>query len=79
MTEYGQQSQFRDTAGLDAVKARELAGRLELRARRGRPSAPSSWSRLEMRLSKQLWQMFFKLSDLKIDHYGLSDDSATLR
>jgi hypothetical protein len=34
---------------------------------------------LEMRLSKQLWQMFFKLSDPKIDHYGLSDDSATLR
>jgi len=33
MTEYGQQSQFRDTAGLDAVKARELAGRLELRAK----------------------------------------------
>ena len=33
MAEYGQQSQFRDTAGLDAVKARELAGRLELRAK----------------------------------------------
>src|SRR5712691_11717794 len=33
MTEYGQQSQFRNAAGLDAVKARELAGRLELRAK----------------------------------------------
>jgi SAM-dependent methyltransferase len=33
MTEYGQQSQFRDAANLDAVKARELAGRLELRAK----------------------------------------------
>jgi SAM-dependent methyltransferase len=33
MTEYGRQSQWRDTAGLDAEKARELAGRLELRAK----------------------------------------------
>jgi len=33
MTRYGQQSLWRDTARLDAAKARELAGRLELRAR----------------------------------------------
>lgn len=33
MTEYGRQSQWRDTAGLDEAKARELAGRLELRAK----------------------------------------------
>jgi len=33
MSEYGRQSQWRDTAGLDATKARELAGRLELRAK----------------------------------------------
>jgi len=33
MTEYGRQSQWRDTAGLEAEKARELAGRLELRAK----------------------------------------------
>ena len=33
MTEYGRQSLWRDTVGLDATKARELAGRLELRAR----------------------------------------------
>ena len=33
MTEYGQQSLWRDTAGIDAARARELAGRLELRAR----------------------------------------------
>jgi len=33
MTEYGSQSLFRDTAGLDATQARELADRLELRAK----------------------------------------------
>jgi len=33
MTEYGQQSLWRDTAGIDAARARELAGRLELRAK----------------------------------------------
>jgi len=33
MTQYGRQSLWRDTAGLDATKARELAGRLELRAK----------------------------------------------
>ncbi len=33
MSEYGRQSLWRDTAGADAAKARELAGRLELRAR----------------------------------------------
>ena len=33
MTEYGRQSLWRDSAGLDAAKARELAGRLELRAK----------------------------------------------
>ena len=33
MTEYGRQSLWRDTVGLDATKARELADRLELRAR----------------------------------------------
>lgn len=32
MTEYGQQSQWRDTAGADEAKARDLARRLELRA-----------------------------------------------
>jgi SAM-dependent methyltransferase len=33
MTEYGRQSQWRDTASLDAEKARELVGRLELRGK----------------------------------------------
>jgi SAM-dependent methyltransferase len=33
MTEYGQQSLWRATAGIDAARARELAGRLELRAK----------------------------------------------
>jgi SAM-dependent methyltransferase len=33
VTEYGRQSQWRDTAGLDAEQARELVGRLELRAK----------------------------------------------
>jgi len=33
MTEYGSRSLFRDTAGLDATQARELADRLELRAK----------------------------------------------
>jgi SAM-dependent methyltransferase len=33
VTEYGQQSLWRDTAGIDAARARELAGRLELRAK----------------------------------------------
>jgi SAM-dependent methyltransferase len=33
VTEYGWQSQFRDAARLDAAKARELASRLELRAK----------------------------------------------
>ena len=33
MSEYGRQSLWRDTAGADAAKARELAGRLELRAK----------------------------------------------
>jgi SAM-dependent methyltransferase len=33
MTEYGSRSLFRDTAGLDAIQARELADRLELRAK----------------------------------------------
>jgi SAM-dependent methyltransferase len=33
MTEYGQQSLWRDTAGIDAARARELARRLELRAK----------------------------------------------
>ena len=33
MTEYGRQSQWRDTADIDAEKARELAARLELRAK----------------------------------------------
>jgi SAM-dependent methyltransferase len=33
MTQYGQQSLWRDTADLDATKARELTGRLELRAK----------------------------------------------
>lgn len=33
MTEYGRQSLWRDTAGIDAGKARELAGRLELRGK----------------------------------------------
>jgi SAM-dependent methyltransferase len=33
MTEYGSRSPFRDTAGLDAIQARELADRLELRAK----------------------------------------------
>jgi ubiquinone/menaquinone biosynthesis C-methylase UbiE len=33
VAEYGRQSHWRDTAGLDATKARELAGRLELRAK----------------------------------------------
>jgi SAM-dependent methyltransferase len=33
MTEYGRQSLWRDTAGLDADKARELVGRLELRGK----------------------------------------------
>jgi len=33
MTQYGEKSLWRDTAGLDATKARELAGRLELRAK----------------------------------------------
>ncbi len=33
MTQYGEQSLWRDTARLDATKARELAGRLELRAK----------------------------------------------
>jgi SAM-dependent methyltransferase len=33
VAEYGRQSQWRDTAGLDTTKARELAGRLELRAK----------------------------------------------
>lgn len=33
MTDYGRQSMWRDTAAADAAQARELAGRLELRAR----------------------------------------------
>jgi len=33
VSEYGRQSLWRDTAGADAAKARELAGRLELRAK----------------------------------------------
>jgi SAM-dependent methyltransferase len=33
LTEYGQRSQWRDTTGLDATKARELTRRLELRAK----------------------------------------------
>ena len=33
MTEYGSRSLWRDTVGLDAIQARELAGRLELRAK----------------------------------------------
>ena len=33
MTEYGSRSLFRNTAGLDATQARELADRLELRAK----------------------------------------------
>jgi len=33
VAEYGSRSQWRDTAGLDATKARELAARLELRAK----------------------------------------------
>ena len=33
MTEYGRQSLWRDTVGLDAEKARELVGRLELRGK----------------------------------------------
>jgi SAM-dependent methyltransferase len=33
MTEYGQQSLWRATAGIDAARARELADRLELRAK----------------------------------------------
>jgi len=33
VAEYGRQSQWRDTAGVDAAQARDLAGRLELRAR----------------------------------------------
>jgi ubiquinone/menaquinone biosynthesis C-methylase UbiE len=33
VSEHGRQSLWRDTAGADAAKARELAGRLELRAR----------------------------------------------
>ena len=33
VSEYGRQSLWRDTAGADAAKARDLAGRLELRAK----------------------------------------------
>jgi ubiquinone/menaquinone biosynthesis C-methylase UbiE len=33
MAEYGRQSLWRDTAGVDAAQARDLAGRLELRAK----------------------------------------------
>jgi len=33
VSEYGRQSLWRDTSGADAAKARELAGRLELRAK----------------------------------------------
>jgi ubiquinone/menaquinone biosynthesis C-methylase UbiE len=35
VTEYGQRSHWRDTAGADAAKARELADRLELRGKAG--------------------------------------------